>query len=92
MDGIAIAVGWFACTTLLMVPPEVCLDTDHARFIGGAALMLAALVVFIPSTIWLAGRVTHAPDSPVTPRPAPKQPYRPLPPMPGPVRQSPSTL
>lgn len=87
MDGVAISVGWTVCSTLLMVPAEVCSDADQARFIGGAVMILMALGVSVPSTLKTAQWLSPKPAQPRVGHP--KQPYQPLPPMPGPVGKEP---
>ncbi len=85
MEALAINVGWAVCSTLLMFPAEVCGEADHARFIGGAVLMLAALGVSIPLTLKAAHWLSPKPAAPSR---YSKQPYQPLPPMPGPARKN----
>lgn len=83
MDGIAIEIGWAFCSTLLMFPPEVCAEPDHARFIGGAVLILTALGISIPLTIKVAEAVSQ--KRPLHPAGYPSHSYQRLPPMPGPA-------
>jgi hypothetical protein len=85
MDGIAIGVGWAFCSTLLMFPAEVCAEPDHARFIGGGLMMLAMMAVTVPLAFRIASAVSRPKGK--TTAPSGRQPYLPLPPMPGPVRR-----
>lgn len=68
-----------------MVPPEVCAETDHTRFIGRAVVIPTSSGVSIPATLQ-AAQVLFRKPAPPNALP-PKQPHQPLPPMRGPVRK-----